>query len=318
MMGLRFIDVRHIYYFVEVVEAGSISRAAAALHATQPGVTNRIKAIERHLDVKLLNRGTSGVTPTPEGALFYKRAKRIMRELHAAEEEIAIPKGKLAGRIRFALSHSSSFILGSPLAEAVMTHLPEAQFSLAVGTSFEVFEKLMHEEADLALLFQDGLSPKTYSEALVEEELFLIVPADMSALSNRSSIHASEVADIKLIMGSTDQRQFGTRQIRTQFANASVDLQIVGEMNSMSSLLDFVIATKAATILPWAGARKQEETGVVRRLRIDGVQLRRTLALTWLATRPMTPVMNAVCRLTRSKAAELINGGDWKYARLVG
>ncbi|MGC4252214.1 MAG: LysR family transcriptional regulator [Sphingobium sp.] len=317
MRGLRYIDVRHIYYFVQVVEAGSISRAADILNATQPGVTNRIKTIEQHLDVKLLNRGLSGVSPTPEGLLFYKRAKRIIKELEAAAEEILTQQDRPEGRICFAASHSTSFILGAPLGEAVMADLPGAQFSLAVGTSAEVFDKIIREEADLALLFQDGFSSRVHSEPLVEEELFLIVSADAPDWKDRSTIRASEIGQMKLVMGSTDRRSFGTRQICNIFAEAAVDLHIVGEMNSMSSLLDFVGATQSGTILPWAAAARQEEAGLVRRLRVEDIPLRRTLALTWLTSRPMTPLMNAVARLARAKAAELITGGHWKYSRLV-
>ncbi|MGC4250202.1 MAG: LysR family transcriptional regulator [Sphingobium sp.] len=313
----RHIEIKQLYYFVVVVESGSINKASRILNAVQPGVTSRIKAMEHHLGVQLLHRGAHGIHPTPEGQLFYKRAKRILQELETATAEVAALGRMPAGRIRFALTHSTSQILSVPIAEAVMKSLPDAQFSIVTGTSADNVERLMQEDAELAILAQDSLSPRLNFEPLVEEEQFLVVPANSGHFVGRDSVNAEDVARLPLIMGASKRRSFGPSEIARAFAEVSVDLQVKGEMHSLSAVLDLVLATDSATILPWAGVAKEEEAGLIRRIRVEGIDLKRTLVLAWPADRPTASLMGFVVSAIRSKVAELTKAEVWKHVHLI-
>ena len=61
--------------FVSVVDCGSFTKAAENLFITPPAVTKQINALEKHLDVKLLERTPHGVRLTPAGEIIYKDAK---------------------------------------------------------------------------------------------------------------------------------------------------------------------------------------------------------------------------------------------------
>ena len=60
-------ELRHLQYFVAVVEEGTVTAAAARLHVAQPGVSAQIRQLERELGELLLNRSARGVTPTEVG-----------------------------------------------------------------------------------------------------------------------------------------------------------------------------------------------------------------------------------------------------------
>jgi DNA-binding transcriptional LysR family regulator len=59
--------------FVRIVEAGSLSAAAAQMNATQPTVSRRLQALERSLGLKLLQRSTHAMKLTEDGALLCPR-----------------------------------------------------------------------------------------------------------------------------------------------------------------------------------------------------------------------------------------------------
>lgn len=60
-------DLRSLRYFVAVVEAGSLTRAAGTLYIAQPALTAQIKKLESALETQLFERTHAGVIPTAAG-----------------------------------------------------------------------------------------------------------------------------------------------------------------------------------------------------------------------------------------------------------
>ena len=69
------IDLRQLHYFCAVVDEGSISRAAARLHMSQPPLTVQIHNLEAELGIQLLQRHKNGVVPTAAGAALVEASK---------------------------------------------------------------------------------------------------------------------------------------------------------------------------------------------------------------------------------------------------
>lgn len=65
---------RQVRYFVKIVEAGSISRAAAIVHIAQPALSKHMVELEDELGLSLLHRTSRGVTPTADGEVLYEEA----------------------------------------------------------------------------------------------------------------------------------------------------------------------------------------------------------------------------------------------------
>ncbi|MDB6177379.1 LysR family transcriptional regulator [Paracoccus sp. Z330] len=71
--------------FVRVVELGSITAGGRDLRLTPAVASNRIKELERRLDVRLFNRTTRKLTPTDVGRAFYDHARNVVQSLEDAE-----------------------------------------------------------------------------------------------------------------------------------------------------------------------------------------------------------------------------------------
>ena len=74
-----------ILVFLRVVDTGSLSSTARSLGVSTSAVSAALARLERKLAVRLLDRTTRRVSPTPEGAEFYGRCKRITADLEEAE-----------------------------------------------------------------------------------------------------------------------------------------------------------------------------------------------------------------------------------------
>lgn len=89
--------------FVAVVEEGSFTAAARRLRLSKSFVSERVKAIEDRLGVRLLDRTTRSLRMTEAGEAFYGRAARAMAEAKAAQEEAQAHQASPVGRLRVAV-----------------------------------------------------------------------------------------------------------------------------------------------------------------------------------------------------------------------
>lgn len=101
-------DLKQLTALVTVAEVGSITKAARLLHLVQPSVTRQIRSLEDELGVSLFRRVASGMTPTPEGALFVERARRVLLELDRARAEIRPDPGGVRGVVTLGCSRAWS------------------------------------------------------------------------------------------------------------------------------------------------------------------------------------------------------------------
>src|SRR6266851_8368259 len=97
------IALRQIRAVIAVCEEGSFTRAAAREHATQSGISQHVATTERSLGVKLFERTSTGVAPTPAGLRFYKRCVEAVGMLETAGEEARAIAGLVTGELRIGL-----------------------------------------------------------------------------------------------------------------------------------------------------------------------------------------------------------------------
>jgi len=110
--------------FAAVAETGHLTRAAERLHVSQPAVSAQIKALEDVLDVRLFERGPTGMTLTRAGTRLLEEARKV---LVAAEEMKNIAKalkGEVAGRLRIGTVSDPDFIRLGGFSERAMRRFP--------------------------------------------------------------------------------------------------------------------------------------------------------------------------------------------------
>src|ERR1700740_57483 len=80
-------ELRHLRYFVAVVEEGSLTTAAERrLHTSQPSLSRQIRDLEDQVGAELLSRSVQGVELTAAGKAFLKHARLALMQVEAAVE----------------------------------------------------------------------------------------------------------------------------------------------------------------------------------------------------------------------------------------
>lgn len=82
------LEMMQLKYFVSVAENLNFSRAAEELYVTQPLLSQQISALEKTLNVKLIERTTKSVNLTPYGVYFLKQAKQILQQSEKTVERL--------------------------------------------------------------------------------------------------------------------------------------------------------------------------------------------------------------------------------------
>ncbi|MCQ4312214.1 LysR family transcriptional regulator [Pseudomonas stutzeri] len=92
--------------FIRIVEAGSLSAAAAQLSTTQPTVSRRLQTLERSLGLQLLNRSTHGMQLTGDGERCYTYAKQVLESWTEMEAELLGAREDPRGTLRVQVPHA--------------------------------------------------------------------------------------------------------------------------------------------------------------------------------------------------------------------
>ncbi|MDB5469459.1 MAG: transcriptional regulator [Caulobacter sp.] len=124
-------DLESIRAFVEVVETGGFSRAAARLGVSKSILSRRVSSLEADLGARLLSRTTRGISPTEAGLEFKLRAERILADLEEAREAVAQSGESLGGTLRIALPLSFGLRHVQPLLAELALENPRLKIEAA-------------------------------------------------------------------------------------------------------------------------------------------------------------------------------------------
>lgn len=177
-------ELRQLRYFVRIVEAGSMSRAALDMDMAQSALSQQISRLEGELSTRLLQRSPQGVTPTEAGLAFFRDAKLTLR--YADQAIRSAQQARLSGSVSIGLAPTTSAVLGVPLMRAMRARYPDVRLHMVEGMSGHLAGMLRSSELDIAVLFGhrsdavglrqpgDGAGRAWHVQTLAEEELFLI------------------------------------------------------------------------------------------------------------------------------------------------
>lgn len=125
--------------FVNIVETGSFTRAAARMRLSPAMVTAHIARLEERLEVRLLNRTTRRVDLTEEGRQFLEHARTVLQAVTTAENSVKEGGGGLVGRVRVDAPASVGHDFIVPALAAFRHLYPDIVIDLSLGDRGTVF-----------------------------------------------------------------------------------------------------------------------------------------------------------------------------------
>src|SRR5215468_11677696 len=164
-------EVRHLRYFIAVAEEEHVTRAAERLGMQQPPLSQRIKAMERELDVQLFHRRARGVELTDAGRAFFNNARAVLAQLdHTFETTRRTARGE-QGRISIGYSISAALhpLLARVIREFRETY-PLVSVTVADGFPDDLVERMRNDQIDVICVGTAVANPEGIVIDLLLEE----------------------------------------------------------------------------------------------------------------------------------------------------
>lgn len=163
--------LRAMQAFVRAVDLGTLSAAAREQGVTQPALSKIVAALERDMQVRLLERSTTRVVPTEQGKRFYARATRVLEEYAEAVADARGLTERPAGFLRINAPVALGQFRLNALVQQFLNHYPDIQIELILN---DRFADLVEEGVDVALRLGGTLPPQAIARKIAQSPRFLV------------------------------------------------------------------------------------------------------------------------------------------------
>ncbi|MDB5730909.1 MAG: transcriptional regulator, LysR family [Variovorax sp.] len=321
-------ELRTLRYFIAVLEAGSLSRAAGSLYIAQPALTAQIKKLEAELGAQLLERSHAGVTPTPAGQQLYEDARRLLSDADAVRERIQRlpqgPEGSVTVAAPFLLA---SLLLGPVLATLKKTH-PRIRVFVIDDLSLMVKKAMLDRRADVGILVDTPQVDGLRCQPLARESIYvcgfdaegsvskLLRPVRHGRKPGRPEIGFEQAARLPLVLQS---RRFSIRQsVEDAAAALGIALNVAHEHDSARVIRSLYVCGAGFTFTPACtldDSPPDAEGWVVARVVRPALQ--RSYYLATAADRTLDPAARIVIEALAQEVTRLIREGRWEAELLL-
>lgn len=191
-------DVRRLENFAKVVELGSVSAAADELSFTPSAVSQQLKKLESEVGLQLLWRTQQGLVPTEAGLVLAEHTRRVLRQLAAAQADIADLSSGRKGRLSIGAfpTVAASFL---PLViDGFKRRYPAVDLAIRSARLDKLVRELEEGSVQMALLWDYPWSPfirEGISTIEVFSEKFVVLVSQDHHLASSDSIVFEQLAE---------------------------------------------------------------------------------------------------------------------------
>jgi LysR family nitrogen assimilation transcriptional regulator len=304
-------DLRQLRYFVGIVQAGSLSRAADQLSVAQSAISHHLASLESELDKQLVTRGPKGIVLTDAGTVLYRHAEAILRQVEFAKQEamntLTVPSGNVGVGFPTALTS----LLGYDLFVQVQEAYPQIKLHLVDGKSALIRELLDNGRLDLALLFAPQPERGLACEPLLLEELFFTTALG----GDTGPITLAEVVKEPLMLPGLGS---GIMQVLQEvLTKQGLTMKTLGDIDTLDTVRRVVAAGMANSILPWSALYEDGREPRIAHRRIADAHMVRSVALCSSEVVQRNPASDAVGATLKTMIRGLVESGRWKGVSLI-
>lgn len=193
-------DIRVLQYFLAVAREESITRAAEALHMTQPPLSRQLKDLENEVGKQLLIRGSKKVTLTEDGMLLRKRAEEMIALMEKTKSELSSSDENISGEIYMGSGETEAVSTIAKVAKNLQKEHPLIRYHIYSGDAEHIVERLDKGLIDFGLLVEPFDNSKYDFIRLPVKDTWGVLMRKDSPLAEKESICAEDLWDKPLII----------------------------------------------------------------------------------------------------------------------
>lgn len=294
-------NITTVKLFLEVAEAGSLSKVAARRQTVQSHVSRQITDFEQQCGGRLFRRTGRGVELTEQGARAASRLRAWLQATEQLEQELREEAGQLMGEVRLGIIPSAAH----PLVTHLFTHLqaahPAIRLNVAEAQGAELDAMLDSGAVDLAVLFRYSKPTGSDERQLCVAHTFLVAaPGDV--LTQAPTVNFSTLKGLALVL---PRRPSHWRNALDETARGlGFRLEPVAEADSLTVQKELVARTPGLySVLGPYSIASDLKAGRVQASRLVQPELCRHVALSFPRQGKLSPACRVVA-LTLERLVE--------------
>ncbi|KIC33255.1 LysR family transcriptional regulator [Leisingera sp. ANG-M7] len=282
------IELKDLTLLTALARHKHFAKAAADCGMSQPAFSMRIRNLEERLGLSIVRRANRFQGLTEEGMMIVRRARSILDDAKALEQEIAATRGEVSGTLVLGVVPTAT-AWAAQLVDQVHQSYPRILAQVEVTTSLAIQQRLYDGTIDAGITYADSMGRELVTvQPLYEESYVLLAPEGMVA-GRGETISWAEAADLPLSL--LDQQMQNRRILDRIFADLGLKPEIVSESNGFMASMVLAREGSAATILPRALMQALGDLGGTRVLALVEPEQARPICI---ATLDRTPELTTV------------------------
>ena len=239
--------LQHLKYFVAVLEEGSFSAGAQRVNATQSGLSMHVRQLEDRYKVQLLNRSSTGVTPTEVGKRFYRDAVRVIHAATEAEANLSALSGAVTGHVTVGLMPTFTRAVLGPTLIHFAKEYPNVKITVREAYSSELSRQILAGELDFAVVPAFDADERLRASLMGTDQEYLVV-SSKSDIAPDGPVRLADLPPLNFVLPSPENAR--RRKIDQYLSTNGIETGRMLELDSMFTTLDLVERSEWATILP--------------------------------------------------------------------
>lgn len=229
-------EIRVLQYFFAVVSKESITKAADALHITQPTLSRQIAGLEKETGVKLFERGTRKIALTNEGLLLKRRAEEILQLVDKTHLELIEQEEQVEGKITIGCGELTSVRYITNVIEEFKKQYPKVKYDIITAPADVVKDQIEKGLIDIGLLLEPIAVEKFDYKRLPIKERWVVIMKAGDRLAKKEKITASDLADVPLIL---PRRMNVQSELASWFGKyySKLNVQFTSNLNSNGAMM---------------------------------------------------------------------------------
>jgi len=277
--------------FARLARLGSYTRVAEELHLTQPGVTQQVRALERHFGLRLVDIVGRRPVLTDAGRFLAERASVLLTSLGALEREMGEFADVQGGELRLGATLTiGSYVLPALLGRFARTY-PAVRLRVEIANTARMAQRIASGELGLALIEGPLDDPSLDIVPFMDDRLCLVVPP-CHRLAGRTRIEPAQLAGELFVWREVGS---GTRATaEAALAAAGIRPPVALDLPSGEGVARAVEEGIGLSILSWLVVERAVVEGRLATVELAGIDLRRTFRLVTVRGRTLSPAARAL------------------------
>jgi len=284
------VKLNQLEIFCKIIEVGSFSRAAEALHLSQPTLTEHVKSLENYLGSALLDRLGREIIPTRAGELLFTYAKKILNLKVEAEQKIHGLKGVLKGNLFLGASTIPGEYVLPPLIKVFRDKFPDIFIRLDISDTRMVTEDILNNRIELGIVGEKLERTKIEYYKFVKDELILVV-SPASSWAEKKSISLENLQEIPFVLREDGS---GTRMVmKKTLKDRGFDishLKVVSMLGSTTAVIQAVKSNVGCSILSRRAVLEELEKGILKYIPIEKIKILRNFYMIFRRGKTKSPL----------------------------